>query len=443
MSGAPMSAAESPHLLRALRRRDLIGILLNAMIGAGMLAAPARVYDLAGGWSFLVLAAAAAILAPLILCFADLGSRFSATGGPYLYARAALPGWLAFAVGWLMWISQALSVATLANLLVSYLAGFFPAIGSGLPRAAVIVAVGLGLTGIALRGIKQSANAINLLIVLKVGFVLAFVAGGVAFVQPERLAVRNAVPDAITFAQAVLIYLFAYSGFERASVVAGEARDPQRDGPAALLTSVVLVTLAYGAVLLVCAGVLDDPTATDRPLAEVGRQLFGPIGQIAVSAGAIAVILGTLLVITVAMPRMLLAISEQGQLPAPLGAIHPRFQTPYVAILVSSVLAYGSALATDLIGSLTFATAARLMGYVLCCLALWRLSRTVGAPPALFNLPARGVVALVTAAIFLVVLALGAAKELPALAGVMVLGFVFLAFSRRRKAPSPAPRNSP
>lgn len=437
-----MAVADEPHLLRALRRRDLIGILMNAMIGAGMLAAPARVYDLAGGWSFLVLGAAAAILAPLILCFADLGSRFSATGGPYLYARAALPGSLAFAVGWLMWISQALSVATLANLLVSYLAGFFPLLASGLPRAAVIVTLGLALTAIALRGIRQSAGAINLLIVLKVGFVLAFVAGAIAFVQPERLAVRSAVPDAITFAQAVLIFLFAYSGFERASVVAGEARDPQRDGPAALLTSVVLVTLAYGAVLLVCVGVLDDPAATDRPLAEVGRQLFGPAGQVAVSAGAIAVILGTLLVITVAMPRMLLAISEQGQLPAGLAIIHPRFHTPYVAILVSSVLAYGSALATDLLGSLTFATAARLIGYVLCCLALWRLSRTAGAPVPLFSLPARGLVSLVTAGVFVAVLALGAAKELPALIGVMVLGFVLLAITRRR-APAPDPQSSP
>src|SRR5678816_559276 len=109
----------SAPLLRALRRRDLIGILLNAMIGAGMLAAPARVYAAAGDWSFAVLGVAAVILVPLILCFADLGSRFSATGGPYLYARAALPPVMAFAVGWLLWLSQALSTATLSNLFVS------------------------------------------------------------------------------------------------------------------------------------------------------------------------------------------------------------------------------------------------------------------------------------------------------------------------------------
>ena len=75
-------AITPPHLVRALRRRDLAGLLLNAMMGAGMLAAPAKVFGLAGDWSFIVLAISALILLPLILCFADLGSRFSATGGP-------------------------------------------------------------------------------------------------------------------------------------------------------------------------------------------------------------------------------------------------------------------------------------------------------------------------------------------------------------------------
>ena len=75
-----MAAIEPGHLLRVLRRRDLVGILLNAMIGAGMLAAPAKVFALAGDWSFVVLAGAAVVLIPLILCFADLGSRFSGTG---------------------------------------------------------------------------------------------------------------------------------------------------------------------------------------------------------------------------------------------------------------------------------------------------------------------------------------------------------------------------
>ncbi len=425
-----MTQAAPPALVRALRRRDLAALVLNAMIGAGMLAAPSRVYAIAGDWSFLVLAVSAVILIPLILCFADLGSRFTGTGGPYLYARAGLPAVPAYAVGWLMWFSQAMSVATLVNLFVSYLGGFYPALETGLPRAAVILSMGVVLTWIVLVGIRQSAQASNLLILVKLVFVIAFVVGGVAFIAPERLAATQAVPAVPQFAQAVLIYLFAYSGFERGSVLAGEARDPKRDVPLALIGSVVAVTFAYAAILLVCLGVLDNPAANDRPLAEAARALFGSPGAVAVSAGALAVIVGTVLVICVAMPRMMLALAEQGQLPGWVGRVHPRWRTPYVAILISSALGFGFAMASDLLTALTIATAARLTGYVLCCIALYRLSRRADAPKPEFRLPAVGIISLATAALFTAVLVMGASKELIPLVVVLAVGLAVLALTR-------------
>lgn len=407
------------------------------MIGAGMLAAPAKVYALAGGWSFVVLAAAALALTPLVLCFADLSSRFSGTGGPYLYARAGLPALPAFAVGWLMWFSQAMSVATLSALFVTYLAGFVPALEGGAPRYLAIGALGVVLTGVVLVGIRQSARASNALIVLKIGFVLAFAAAGVWFVQGERLAIASPLPDPIPFAQAMLIYLFAYSGFERGSVVAGEARDPQRDVPIALIGGVAAVTFAYAAVLFVCMGVLDQPAANDRPLAEVGRQLFGPAGAVAVSAGALAVIVGTILVITISMPRMLMALSEQGQMPQWLARVHPRTHTPHIAIVISSVLGFGFAMVSDVLTALTIATAARLTGYVLCCIALWNMSRRTDSPQPRFDLPFRGPIAFFTAALFTGVLVLGAIKELPALLVVLAVGFAVLAVTRIRRPQAP------
>ncbi|MBO8584268.1 APC family permease, partial [Staphylococcus aureus] len=81
------------------------------------------------------------------------------TGGAYLYARAALPPYLAIAVGWLLWLSQSLSVATLANLLVTYLGGFVPALEAGWGRISVLLALGVTLTSIVLAGIRQSAGA--------------------------------------------------------------------------------------------------------------------------------------------------------------------------------------------------------------------------------------------------------------------------------------------
>jgi amino acid transporter len=367
---------------------------------------------------------------PLILCFADLGSRFTATGGPYVYAGQVLPPTVAFSVGWLLWISQALSVATLSNLLVSYLAGFVPEISEGWPRLVLIAGLGVTLSTIVLTGIRRSAGASNTLVLLKVGFVLAFLVACVAFVQPDRLIVTDAPPPPATLAQAILIYLFAYSGFERGSVVAGESRDPKRDVPLALIGSVAAVTFAYAAVLLICVGVLAEPAATDRPLAEAGRQLFGSFGALAVSLGAGAVILGTILGILISMPRMLLAISEQGQLPAVLARVHERWRTPWIAILVSSGLSFGFAIFSDLIGALTFATATRLVAYILCCVALFRMTRRADAPQPQFRLPAAGPIALATAILFSGVLALGATKELPPLLAVLAIGLGLFGLTR-------------
>jgi amino acid transporter len=418
--------AGAPTLVRALGRRDIIGILLNAMIGSGMLAAPAKVYAIAGGWSFLVLLASALVMVPLVLCFADLGSRFSGTGGPYLYARSALPAPAAFSVGWLLWFSQAMSAATLCNLMISYLAGFVPALAQGWPRVAAILGLGLVLTVIALVGIRESARVSNLLIVIKVGFVGIFLLTGLAFIDPGHLKATTAMPVAPQFATAMLIYLFAYSGFERGAVIAGEAREPKRDVPIALAASVAIATLAYGAVLLVCVGILDAPSATDRPLAEAGRQIFGAPGALAVSAGALAVIIGTVLIIVVAMPRMLMALAEQDQLPAFLSTIHPRWRTPHVAILISSALCFGLAIVSDLITALTIATATRMVSYILCCVALVRLSSRPDAPQPQFRLPFAGAVAAVTAALFTGVLVIGARKELLPLIMVTAVGLVIL-----------------
>lgn len=423
---------DSPSLVRALTRRDLIGILLNAMIGAGMLAAPAKVFDVAGGWSFVVLLVSALALLPLIACFADLGSRFTATGGPYLYVREGLSPTPAFAAGWLLWISQAMSTATLANLFVSYLAGFVPALEDGIPRLATIAALGVVMVGVVLVGIAPSARVSNALIAIKVGFIALFLAAGLPFVDFGRIEM-GAPPLPGDFAAAMLVYLFAYTGFERGAVLAGEARDPKRDVPAALGVSMAVATLAYGAVLLVCIGMLDAPAATDRPLAEAGRLLYGSVGAVAVSAGALVVILGTLFVVGLGMPRMLLALAEARQLPASLAAVHPRWRTPHVAILLSGILAYGAAMASDLITALTISTGARLVCYILSCVALWRLNRRADTPPAQFRLPAASVVAIATALLFTWVLLAGAVAELPALTAVAVAGFLVM-FAYRARA---------
>lgn len=433
--------AEPAGLVRALRRRDLVGILVNAMIGSGMMAAPAKVFALAHGWSFAVLGAGLILITPLVLCFAELGSRFVGTGGAYLYARATLPPWVAFSVGWLTWVSGCFSGAALVNLLMTYAAGFIPALGQPAVRALAMIGLGALMTLAALVGIRFSAWLSNMLAAPKLLFLAIFIGVGLFFVHPSRLTAHAATPQPGEFAKALLIYIYAYTGFERAGLVAGEAREPRRDIPWALFVSLAIATAVYAGVLLVCLGVLDNPGLNDRPLAEVGLRAFGPAGALAVSIGAMTVILGVILVGMIAMPRMLLALAEQGQLPAALGAIHPRWRTPYVATLLSGAAAFGLAVFGDLLTAVTFSTVSRLFAYILCCYALWRLSRRKDAPPPQFTLPAPGVFAFVSVVLVIGVIALGAAKELPTMAAILAIGLALYGWSRlrhRQAAPSAA-----
>ena len=425
--------APASSLVRALGRRDLTALMVNAMVGSGMMAAPAKVFALAHGWSLGVLAASALLILPVFLCFAELGARFSGTGGPYLYARAALPGWLAFCAGWSLWISQCFSTAALSNLLLAYLAGLFPVLAEPLPRALTLLGFAGAISSVVLLGIQGSARGNALIVATKMAFVVGFVTIGLCFVHPSRLVVGGAPSGVLPLAQALLLFVFAYTGFEKGGVLAGEARDPRRDVPWALFASLVIATLAYAGVLVVCLGVLGDPGRTERPLAEVGRLLFGGSGALAVSAGAITVIVGVILVAVITGPRLLLAMSEEGHLPAALGRLHPRWRTPYLAVLLNSVASFGFAFGGDLLKAVTFSTAARVVCYILCCAALVRLSQRPDDGRRGFRLPAPAFFAATTAAMLVVVLVMGAAKELPILLGAVAAGLVIYGLTGRAR----------
>ncbi|HEY3138100.1 MAG TPA: amino acid permease, partial [Blastocatellia bacterium] len=111
-------------LIRGIRRWDLIAVAINAIIGAGIFGLPSRVYALIGSYSLIAFGVCAIVVALIILCFAEVGSRFGETGGPYLYAREAFGSTVGFEVGWLMWLARLTAFAANCNLLVDYL-GFF------------------------------------------------------------------------------------------------------------------------------------------------------------------------------------------------------------------------------------------------------------------------------------------------------------------------------
>src|SRR5437879_5893266 len=195
-------------LVRGIRRWDLVAVTINGIIGAGIFGLPSKVYGLLGAYSLIAFVVCALVVMLIILCFAEVGSRFNETGGPYLYAREAFGPTVAFEVGWLIWLARLTAFAANCNLMVSYLAFFWAPANSTIPRALIITGVVISLTALNVFGVRQAAIASNLFTVGKLIPMLVFVAAGLFFLNPHAFAL-GAHPTAGAFSQSVLLLVYA------------------------------------------------------------------------------------------------------------------------------------------------------------------------------------------------------------------------------------------
>src|SRR5262245_30311434 len=224
-------------LVRAIRRWDLVAAVINMVIGAGIFGLPSTVYGLIGSYSLIAFAVCALVVALIALCFAEVGSRFSETGGPYLYARAAFGSVAGFEVGWLIWLARLTAFAANCNLLVEYLGFFWDRATADYFREAIIIGVVGSLAAVNVVGVRDAARLGNLLTVAKLVPIVVFVAVGSFFLKPDAYSLAEP-PGYQPFSEAVLLLIYAYTGFEMAVIPAGESRDPRHDLPRAILTAI-------------------------------------------------------------------------------------------------------------------------------------------------------------------------------------------------------------
>jgi basic amino acid/polyamine antiporter, APA family len=382
-----MGQTDGTGLVRGIRRWDLVALVINGVIGAGIFGLPSKVYALIGSYSLAAFLVCALVVALIVLCFAEVSSRFSATGGPYLYAHEAFGPAAGFGVGWLMWLTRVTAFAANCNLLVGYAAYFWPAAGAGPWRAALICAVVASLTAVNVAGVREMAVATNLFTVGKLVPILLFVAAGIFFID-----LSNFTPPAHVnygdFSTSVLLLIYAFTGFEVTTVAAGEARDPRRDLPFALLLAIGVVALIYVLVQAVCVGTLPGLADSERPLADAAGRFFGATGVTVIAAGALISITGSLNVSLLGGSRLPFAMAERRQLPGVLAAAHPRYRTPHVSILLTAAVILALTLSGSFIYALTLSTITRLVIYASTCAALPVLRRKRGAPAAGFTAPA-------------------------------------------------------
>jgi amino acid transporter len=425
---------EPQHLLRAIGRWSLTALVVNSIIGSGIFGLPSTVASQLGRFSPIAVLMAGAGMVVVVACFAEVASRFHQAGGPYLYARTAFGRGMGIQMAWMLFLGQVAAPAANANLFVIYLGYFWPHVRDPLPRAAILTLLIGALAAINVRGVRAGAQVSNFFTAAKLIPLFAVIVLGL-FVMHAHPAVSPAAAASVIprhWLKAALLLVFAYGGFETALAPMGEAKDPRRDAPFALFTALLLCTIFYALIQWVVVGVLPDAAHSERPLADVAGIAAGSLGATLVAIGALISFYGYLSAKILAMPRVTFALAEQGDFPRAFAAIHKKFHTPYVSILVFAALVWAFALSGEFKWNVTLSAVARLLYYAVCCAALPVLRRQQPGQ-ASFQLPAGNLfagVAILMCAVLITQVDFGQSLILVATIALALLNWIVVA--RRR-----------
>lgn len=368
----------NPSLIRAIGAPGIAIIVLNSMIGAGIFALPAEVVAQAGNLSPWLFLAIGALFITVVLSFAELTSYFQESGGPVLYAKTAFGPLAGFSSGWLLYISRLSAFAANTTAMAKYLGGIWPWVATDIGRLSFISLIIVGLAVANFVGIKEGLRTLAVFTILKLTPVVILVLLGLKEVTGDVLLPAN-MPDIDDFGGLTLLIIYAFIGFEVATVVSGETKQPRRIMPRTLVKTVVATSFLYFLIMLVYVSVLPEGQRDGKTLTDVGRVLAGNVGAIAIALAAVFSIGGNLASNMLSMPRLSFALGEQGLLPPWFSRVHPRFSTPGNSVLLFA--AFGLLLAL----SGTFAllagasSLARMIAYALSIGGLPRIRRLAPA----------------------------------------------------------------
>jgi basic amino acid/polyamine antiporter, APA family len=387
-----VSAIASSALVRVIGRRDLTAIVINSMIGVGVFGLPSVIAGLTGTWSPLVVLLGALGMMPIVLCVAEVGSRFDVAGGPYRYTQQAFGDTVGFHAGWLLVWTRLLSGAAVLNVMTSYLATIIPWVGTPAGRALTMIVAVILFTAVNVRGVKQAAWTVNLFTLAKLLPLMLLIVLGIVVVRGDVIATQQISSPQWT--DALLQMVFAYAGFEVALVVASEMRRPREDSAFALIVAMLIITAIYALVQITVAGVLPNAAASKAPIADTLRIVLGVTGGVIASLGAVVSAYGWLTGNALLVPRMPFSMAERGELPRAFARIHDSFRTPHIAIITCSVITLAIGLAGTFAATATLSAIGRLIVYGLTCGSLIVLRRR-GHPPAGFIVPGGPIFAVV------------------------------------------------
>src|SRR5436190_6572080 len=360
-------------LKRTLSGLDLTLLGVGAIIGTGIFVltgtAAANQAGPAITLSYLAAGLACGFAA---LCYAEFASMIPIAGSAYTYAYATLGEIFAWMIGWDLILEYAVGSMTVAIGWSGYMQKLLHGFGIDLPiwmsaapgsapgtvinlPAVVIVLLIMVLLVV---GVRESARANAVMVAIKGVVVLFFIAAGARYVHTDNWVPYQPYGWSGVMAAAAVVF-FAYIGFDAVSTTAEEAKNPQRDLPIGIITSLVVCTALYLAVAAVLTGIVPVteyrsvvaalPGVASAPPTEVTKFLNAPVAfalshigldwaAYLVSAGAVAGITSVLLVMLMSQPRIFFAMSRDQLLPAGVSKVHPKFRTPYITTIITCVI---------------------------------------------------------------------------------------------------------
>lgn len=425
--------------MRAIGPFTLGANAVNLTVGGGIFALPAAVAVILGPSALLAYLLCGALVLMVLACFAEVGSQVTRSGGAVAYVEEAFGPF----AGFLAWVTFSLGFsvvanAAIANVMMDAIAVFEPSLAGGVPRAAVLTLLFGGLAAVNVIGVRHGARFAVATTVAKLLPLVLVIVLGAALIDWRQLAITD-WPSTSQLGAGSLLLFFAFAGTESALTASGEIRDPARTVPRGLLGGVLALVLLYVALQVTAQGVLGPALATQReaPLAAVAERIAGPWGR-SVLVGCTALsIFGTISGDMLGAPRALLAAAESGTLPAALARIHPRWRTPWVAILTFASLTLLLAVSGAFKPLAVVGSMALLLVYLAVCLAALQLRRGRPRAPGTFRVPGGPLVPLAAAATVVWMLSHSTRTEAGAMALLLGAGALYY-LVRTRLVPRPS-----
>ena len=351
--------------------------IVNGVIGAGIFALPAIVGVALGAFGIFGYIFCGIMLAAIMLCYAEAGSRVTSSGGSYAYVEAAFGQFPAFIINWLFFFGWGvLGSAALMNIIADSLAIIFPVLLNPWVRGFLFFMLISFMVLINIRGVKQGIGFVKMITIIKLLPLLGIIIFGFSQVKAANLHWEH-IPSLKTFGDTALVLFFAFAGFETCLCVGGEFKDPKRTVPLGIFLGGTTVLIVYILLQTVTQGILGPAIAAfkDAPLAAVAEKIIGPIGATILLITAAISCFGSVSADVMATPRSLFAGAIDGMFPKFLGRVHPKFATPHLAVITYGALIFIFSISGGFKQLAVLASAAILLIYLAVILATIKLRK--------------------------------------------------------------------